>query len=104
MALALDLQRLPETSAALAAGRLHHYTARLVVDTLRPLGDEAAARVEAAVLPRYAGRSFTDLSRALRRAVLAVDPDAAEKRRRRGRRGPHRGDLRRCPTGWPPRR
>src|SRR5215203_2136566 len=76
VALALDLRRLPETAAALAAGRQSLPTVRMVVDTLRPLGDEAAARVEAAVLPRYAGRCYSDVSRALRRAVLAVDPSA----------------------------
>jgi hypothetical protein len=84
VALAQDLQRLPATRIALAAGRLHLYTARMVVDTLRPLDDEAAGRVDAAVVPRYAGRSYTDVSRALRRAVLAADPDAAEQRRQRG--------------------
>jgi hypothetical protein len=84
VALALDLQRLPSTRAALAAGQLHLFTARMVVDTLRPLEDPVAARVDAAVVPRYAGRSYTDVSRALRRAVLAADPAAAEKRRTRG--------------------
>ena len=84
--LALDLARLPETRAGLAAGRQQLATVRMVVDTLRPLGDQAAARVEAAVLPRYGGRCYTDVSRALRRAVLAVDPEAGEKRRQRGSR------------------
>jgi hypothetical protein len=84
VALALDLHRLPVTRAALTTGGLHLHTARMVVDTLRPLEDATAARVEAAVLPRYAGRCYGDLAKALRRAVLAADPAAAETRRQRG--------------------
>jgi 5-methylcytosine-specific restriction endonuclease McrA len=84
VALAQDLDRLPGTRSALTTGRLHLYTARMVVDHLRPLEDESASAIEAKVLPRYAGRSYGDLSRALRRAVLAADPAAAEKRKARG--------------------
>ena len=59
--LADDLTRLPVTRAALAAGRLDKTRARLVADELRPLSDEAAAAVEARLVPASAGRTYSAL-------------------------------------------
>ena len=36
------------------------------------------------MIERYAGRPHADVARALKRAVIAADPSAAEKRRKRG--------------------
>ena len=101
VALALDLQRLPETSAALAAGRLHHYTARLVVDTLRPLGGPGGGP--------GGGGGAAPLRRALRsptcRGRCAARCWRSTRRRRRSgaagasRTAPWRPTP--CPTGWP---
>jgi hypothetical protein len=52
----------------------------MVLEMLRPLGDKAAARVDAAVVAGAAGRTYRQLRDSLRRAVIAVDPDAAKKR------------------------
>ena len=84
VAFALELDRAPATMAALTSGHVTLYTARTVLEQLRPLDDDAAAAVEATVIDRYAGRSHADVARALKRAVIAADPAAAEKRRQRG--------------------
>ena len=83
VALALELDRTPATKAALAQGKIPLYTARTVLEQVRPLDDTAAA-VDAKVIERYAGRPHADVARALKRAVIAADPAAAEKRRQRG--------------------
>jgi hypothetical protein len=80
---ALDLARLPATRNALAGGVIDLAKARMVVDTLRVLDDDAAREVEARVLPAAAGRTWAQLHDPLRRAVLRVDPAAAAERRRR---------------------
>ena len=79
---ATELQRVPQTRLALARGDLDLAKARMVLELLRPLDDEAAARVDAAVVAGAAGRTYRQLRDSLRRAVLAVDPDAARKRAR----------------------
>jgi hypothetical protein len=78
--LAAALRRLPVTRRALAAGRIDLPKARAVADAVRPLGDRAAAEVEASVLSRTGGRTRAWLVSALRRAVLRIDPDAARRR------------------------
>jgi hypothetical protein len=78
---ALELERVPQTGMALARGDLDLAKARLVLEMLRPLDDAAAARVDAAVVAAGArGRTYRQLRDSLRRAVIAVDPDAAKKR------------------------
>ena len=81
--LADDLRRLPATRAALAAGRLDKTRARLVADELRPVPDEAAAAVEARLVPASTARTYSALRACLRRAVIAVDPAAAQTRHER---------------------
>jgi hypothetical protein len=84
VSLALELDRTPATREALHRGLVPLYTARTVLEHVRPLDDDKAAAVEAQVMSRYAGRPHSDVSRALKRAVIAADPGAAEKRRKRG--------------------
>jgi hypothetical protein len=78
--LAHDLTRLPATRAALAAGRLDKTRARLVADELRPLPDETAAAIDAKLVPASAARTYAQLRACLRRAVIAIDPAAAQAR------------------------
>jgi len=79
---ATELARVPQTRLALARGDLDLPKARMVLELLRPLDDAAAARVDAAVVAGAAGRTYRQLRDSLRRAVIAVDPDAAKKRAR----------------------
>jgi hypothetical protein len=83
VALALDLARLPATRTALAAGAVDLAKARMVIDNLRVLDDEGAAAVDARVLPSADGLTWSQLHDRLRRAVVRIDPAAAEERRRR---------------------
>ena len=84
VALALELDRAPATRSALCRGHISFYTARSILEQLRPLDDHLAAAVEAKVIGRYAGRPHADITRALKRAVIAADPAAAAKRQERG--------------------
>src|SRR5579875_3025596 len=85
--LAMSLtHRLPGTLAALAAGRIDLARARLFDEATALLSAEDAARVEARVLPRAARMTTGELREALRRAVISIDPAAAEKRRKRAER------------------
>ena len=76
------LGRLPLTAAALEAGQIGYYHAAAVVELTEQLTDEQAGQVEERVVRRFPTATVADLRRALRRAVLSVDPDGAEKRRR----------------------
>jgi Domain of unknown function (DUF222) len=79
-------RRLPATLAALSAGRIDLPRARLVEEATAPLDDEDAQRAEARILPRAGGMTTGELREALRRAVISIDPAAAEKRRKRAER------------------
>ncbi|HEV2537381.1 MAG TPA: DUF222 domain-containing protein, partial [Streptosporangiaceae bacterium] len=81
--LAVELAwRLPGTGAALEAGIIDLPRARLIAEATGPLGDEAARAVEDRVLPAAAGQTTGMLRAALRRAVIAADPQGAEERRK----------------------
>jgi hypothetical protein len=84
--LAVALQRLPLTARALAAGTIDLPRAIVIVEEVAGLGDEHVARVEAHALVRAAGQTTTKLRAATRRAVTAVDPSAARKRKERAQR------------------
>ena len=73
---------LPGTGAALASGTIDLARARIIADAANVLSDEHASAVEQRVLPNAGERTTTQLRVAVRRAVLAVDPDGAEQRRR----------------------
>jgi hypothetical protein len=73
--------RLPGTWAALRGGGIDVVRARAVAEATGVLDDAGAAAVEARVLVRARHQTVGELTAALRRAVLRVDPGAAERRR-----------------------
>lgn len=81
--LAIELvEVLPDTLAALEAGRIDAYKARLIADRTRCLESVAARRlVEASVLASAERVTAAKLDRKLRAAVIAADPAGAEERR-----------------------
>ncbi len=74
--------RLPGTAAALSEGVIDVYRARLIAEATSLLSDQAARAVEERVLPAAGGQTPGMLRAALRRAVIAADPKAAEERRK----------------------
>jgi Domain of unknown function (DUF222) len=80
---------LPATLAALAAGRIDGYRARIIAEQTRPLASapELRRRVEAGLLARAARQTATQLRAAAVKAVLAADPAGAEERHLRARAG-----------------
>ena len=82
--LAVELDgRLPGTAAALHAGRIDVPRARVIMDGTGGLEGPLVAAVEARVLPRAPEQTTGQLRASLARAVLAVDPAAAEVRHER---------------------
>ena len=73
--------RLAATGAALAAGMIDLGRARLIAEATALLAEQDARTVEAQVLPRAGELTSAGLRAALRRAVIAADPDGAERRR-----------------------
>jgi hypothetical protein len=78
--------RLPGTLAALEAGDIDLRRAKAVAAVTAPLSDEQAAAVETRVLAGGGRGSHETFRRAVRTAVLKVDPDGAEQRRQQQRR------------------
>ena len=82
LALAHDLAaKLPGTARALLEGTIDEYKALIIAEATRTLDARGAAAVEARVLPGAATKTPGQLRAALARAVIAVDPDAARRRR-----------------------
>ena len=79
------LERLPEVRAALAAGVIDWARAVVFADELAGCDDEAARKIARRVLPGAGGMTTGQLRRALRREAETHDPDAARRRRERGR-------------------
>jgi hypothetical protein len=75
--------RLPGTSAALRAGTIDLTKAIHVAEAAAPLDVEHAAMLERHVLDDAPGTNPASLKRRLARAVIGIDPAAAEERRRR---------------------
>ena len=86
VSLAAAVIRLPAVAAALAAGRIDLPKAIIFTDELAGLGDVEAAAVAALVAADAPGLTTGQLRGVLHRAVLALDPDAARKRRERAQR------------------
>ncbi|HEY6280095.1 MAG TPA: HNH endonuclease signature motif containing protein [Streptosporangiaceae bacterium] len=84
--LALAMDRLPATLAALGSGRIDRYKASVIADEITGLRDEHAAEVERQILDHAPGQTTGQLRAATRRAVLAADPAAARERRQRAER------------------
>ena len=78
--------RLPATWAALHAGAIDLARARLIADATGPLDDVTARAVESRILPRAGDQTTGQLRAALRRAVIAADPEGAEQRRKEAER------------------
>ncbi len=74
--------KLPATWAALNAGTIDLYRARLIAEATSLLDDDTARAVESRVLPRAGQQTSGQLRSALRRAVIAADPEGAEQRRK----------------------
>src|SRR6266545_723893 len=70
-----------EVALALRDGMIDLTRARLIAETTSVLDDRAAKLAEEKVLPGAGGKTPAQLRAALRRAVISVDPDAAERRR-----------------------
>jgi hypothetical protein len=83
LALAAGVTRLSQVPAALAAGVIDMPRAEVFVRELLPLDDELAVRAEAIVMPRAPDLTTGQLAYALQQAVAAVDPAAAERRKKR---------------------
>ncbi len=73
--------RLPATGKALDAGLIDYWRARLIVNATSVLPEDAARAVEAKVLPGARRLTTAQLAEKLHGAVIAVDPDGAERRR-----------------------
>jgi hypothetical protein len=78
--------RLPATGQALACGRIDVSRARLIAEATSVLDEETARAVEAKVLPGAGGLVAGELRARLRRAVIAADPEGAERRRQQAER------------------
>ena len=81
MELALALDRLPRTRAALAAGLIDERRAEVIAEELAGLDDEHAAAVEALIIGKAPRLTSGQLRALVRRAVLSADPAAARRRK-----------------------
>lgn len=83
------LEQLPDVWEALAAGRVDARKARVLTEELLAVPEQARAAVAAHVLEVADGRTAAQLRSRIRRAALAVDPDAARQAHVRARRDRH---------------
>ena len=83
------VQELPATLAALAAGRIDGYRARIIAEQTRPLAATPDLRqaVETTLLATAARQTATQLRAAAGKAVAAADPASAEERHQTARAG-----------------
>ena len=78
--------RLPNTLDALRTGTIDLSRAKLIAEATSLLDDDAAQAVEDRVLPSAGQQTLGQLRAALRRAVISVDPQGAERRRQEAER------------------
>jgi len=78
--------RLPATGAALAAGRIDLDRAEAIANATSVLSEENARKVEAQILPQAGTLTRARLRDRLARAVIAADPEGAERRREQAER------------------
>jgi Domain of unknown function (DUF222) len=78
--------RLPATGKGLAAGAIDLSRARLIAEVTSLLSEEQARAVEKKILPVAGGLTRTQLRERLTRAVIAADPEGAERRREQAER------------------
>jgi hypothetical protein len=74
-------QRLPQTFAALGAGRIHPVHVRIIEDETRFLSDEDAAKADKILAESAPGMTFGEARSAAHKLVLQLDPEAAQKRK-----------------------
>ena len=74
--------RLPATLAAMCRGDLDKGRVLAIREAVAELDDDLTAKVECKVLPAGHDQTAGELRRALTKAVIAVDPEAAERRRK----------------------
>ena len=79
--LALSLDRLPLTRAALAAGQIDERRAEVIAEELSGLDDEHAAIVEKLIIGKAPGLTSGQLRALARRLVISADPAAARQRK-----------------------
>jgi len=79
--LALELDRLPLTRAALAKGLIDERRAEVIAEELSGLDDAGAAAVEKLIIGGAPGLTTGQLRALARRAVLSADPKAARRRK-----------------------
>ncbi len=84
-------ESLPGTWAALAAGELDDYRARILVEALEYAAPALARQVEARLLPGAAALTAGRLRKRALALLLELDPDAGERRREQAQR---RADVR----------
>jgi Domain of unknown function (DUF222) len=72
--------RLPATGKALAGGRIDLARAKVIAEATSVLSEPAARAVEAEILPGAGQQTAAQLRMRLRRAVIAADPEGAERR------------------------
>lgn len=83
LSLAVGLDRLSRTRAALASGALDERRAEIIVEELTGLNDKDAAAVEALIIGKAPSQTSAELRRAAHRAVIAADPAAARRRKQK---------------------
>jgi hypothetical protein len=71
---------LPATAAALAAGKIDVQKAHSIADGCRNLDPVTTTEVEAMVLARAGDQTNAQVKKAVRKAAIAADPVAAQKR------------------------
>ena len=79
--LALGLDRLPLTRAALAAGLIDERRAEVIAEELSGLDDAHAAAVEKLLIGKAPGLTTGQLRALARRLVISADPAAARRRK-----------------------
>lgn len=87
---AVDLQRrLPAAFSALKAGLTDDDHVKIMYEYSWDLSDANARKLDARVSPWMEGKTTGQLRDRLRREVIRMDPDAAERRRKRNERNAH---------------
>jgi hypothetical protein len=81
--------RLPQTFAALAAGRIHPVHVRIVEDETRFLSEEDAAKADKILAEAAPGMTYGELRYAAHKLVLKLDPETARKRKEAAKREAH---------------
>jgi hypothetical protein len=74
--------RLQQTLAALSAGRISYWQAHHLATGTSLLSEADARTVETQVLQRAPEQSAAETRRAVEKAVIAIEPEAAERRRK----------------------